>query len=131
MSEVRLSFHAFSISAVAAMLTGCAGQQLTIRPPALLQEGFQSREIVEPRSAMPMYKVSGPLLYAANADLTLTPLAVYNARADNPKPIATIKKDIDNSGGACIDGDGALYVANEPLSGPGWVSEYALGQTKP
>ncbi len=34
-------------------------------------------------------------------------------------------------GGACIDGQGTLYVANEPASGGGWVSEYPLGKTTP
>ena len=35
--------------------------------------------------------------------------------------MARISKDIDNSSGACIDGDGILYVTNE--ASPGWVSE--------
>ncbi len=43
--------------------------------------------------------------------------------------MARISKDIDNSSGACIDGDGILYVTNDASTG--WVSEYALGHTKP
>jgi hypothetical protein len=31
--------------------------------------------------------------------------------------------------GDCTDGDGTLYVGNDPGSGFGWVSEYALGKT--
>ncbi len=93
------------------------------------QASMQSRETYKP-SVRASYKVSGPLLYVASNDLTLTPLAIYDAKARNPEPIATISKDIDNSSGACIDGDGTLYVTNDPGSA-GWVSEYALGRTKP
>ena len=90
---------------------------------------LQSREIVSSPSLMPTYQVPGPLLYVANAGLTLAPLTIYPADSRNPKPIATISKGIDNSRGTCIDSDGTLYVTNF-ASGTGWVSEYALGQTK-
>ena len=113
-----------------ALLAGCGGSQPPIGAPGLLPKSSQSSGIVKPSSLTPTYKVSGSLLYVASNDLTLTPLAIYNANADNPKPVATISKDIDNSSGACIDGDGTLYVTNDP-GFAGWVSEYALGQTKP
>ncbi|MBV8066769.1 MAG: hypothetical protein JO113_02245 [Candidatus Eremiobacteraeota bacterium] len=115
----------------AAIFAGCGGSQQPIGPASFLQESSQSHEIVKPSSVMPTYKVSGPLLYVANVDLTLTPLAVYDAKVNNPPPIATISKGIDNSLGICIDGGGTLYVPNYPNDGTGWVSEYALGRTKP
>jgi sugar lactone lactonase YvrE len=117
------------------MLAACGGSQPPIGPPGAISQtvNSQSHENVKPPSVMPAYKVSGPLLFVANIDFTLTPLGIYNADADNPKPLATISEDIDNSLGACIDGDGTLYVANYPNDGDatGWISEYALGQTRP
>ena len=113
----------------AALFAGCGGSQPPLGAPGAVPRS-QSRETVKSPSLMPTYKVSGPLLYVANAGLTLTPLTIYRADAHNPKPIATISKDIDNSRGTCIDSDGTLYVTNF-ASGTGWVSEYALGQTKP
>jgi sugar lactone lactonase YvrE len=125
------SRSALCASIAAALLAACGGSQSPIGAPgAMPQVNSQSRQIVEPSTVPPTYKVSGPLLYVASNDQTLTPLAIYDANADNPKPIATISEDIDNSSGACIDGDGTLYVTNDPGSA-GWVSEYALGQTKP
>ncbi len=114
----------------AALFAGCEGSQPPIATPTLLQKSTPTREMVRAaESAVPAYDASGPLLYVASFDETLTPVRIYKANAHDPKPIATISKDIDNSGGACIDGDGTLYVTN--AASPGWVSEYALGHTKP
>ncbi len=123
--------YTLSVLAAAAVLGGCGGPQPPIGAPTFWHSGSQNDQIVKPSSVMPTYKVPGPLLYVANYDLNVTPLTIYDAGADNPKPIATISKDIDNSRGTCIDSDGTLYVTNSPNSGTGWVSEYALGQTKP
>jgi hypothetical protein len=123
---------AFGVCVVAAFLAGCGGAQLPIGAPgAMPYASLQNRETMKSSSVAPNYKVSGPLIYVANLGLNVTPLTIYDASLDNPNPTARISKDIDNSLGACIDGDGTLYVANHPGSGPGWVSEYALGQTKP
>jgi hypothetical protein len=119
------------ISAAAAILAGCGALQPPIGAPNVSEGSSPSHEIVQTRALGPSYKVPGPLLYVANLGLNVTPLTIYHANADNPKPIATISKDIDNSSGACIDSDGTLYVANYPNSGTGWVSEYALGKIKP
>src|ERR1700722_8856947 len=113
----------------AALLAGCRGSQPPIGPLDPSQGRSQSREIVKPLSTIPAYKVSGPLLYGTSYDLTSTPLKIFKANADDSKPIATIRNDIDNSSGPCIDDDGNLYVTNPYESG--WVSEYALGHTKP
>jgi serine/threonine protein kinase, bacterial len=128
MMNLGFSRVALSIGA-AALFAGCGGSQLPIATPNLLQKYSPIRELVQTRSLGPAYKASGPLLFVASDDETLTPLRIYKAKASDPKPFATISKDIDSSSGACIDGDGTLYVANE--ASPGWVSEYALGQTKP
>lgn len=121
---------ALSCCVSVALLAGCGASQAPIWPPSFSQKGSQDQEIVKESPVMPTYKVSSPLLYVTSPDLGITPLAIYDANKDDPRPLATISKDIDNSTGACIDGDGTLYVTNEPGSA-GWVSEYALGQTKP
>jgi serine/threonine-protein kinase len=127
----RFELSASGYIFIAALLAGCGGSQPPIGAPNLVPKSSQVSGIVKPPSAMLTYKASGPLIYVANLGLTSAPLTIYDANADNPKPIATISQDIDNSSGACIDGDGTLYVTNYPDSGTGWVSEYALGQTKP
>jgi hypothetical protein len=125
--------YALSGCIAAALLAACGGSQsqLPIGAPNFAQKSSHNREIVPSSAVTSTYKVSGPLLYVANVGLNVTPLTIYKARADNPKPIATISKDIYNSLGACIDSDGTLYVPNYPNYGTGWVSEYAIGQTKP
>ena len=130
----NLEFRGITLSScvAAAMLAGCGGSQPLIGAAgAMPQASSQSREVSKPSVVKPTYKASGPLLYVANLDITLTPLGIYDATAKNSKPIATISKVIDNSSGGCIDGDGTLYVVNYQGSGPGWVSEYAIGHTTP
>jgi hypothetical protein len=73
--------------------------------------------------------VSGPLLYLANSFPAY--VLVFDAAAKGSKPIASITKEVDNAGRPCVDSNGTLYVPNAPPSGSGWISEYALGQTKP
>jgi hypothetical protein len=114
-----------------ALLGGCGGSQPPIGAPgAMMPVTSQSPEVVKPSSVGPAYKASLPLLYVTSNDVTLTPLKIFKASTRDSKPIATISKDLNNSSGACIDGNGTLYVTNQPGSA-GWVSEYALGQTKP
>jgi hypothetical protein len=115
-----------SLSATA-LLTGCGGSQPPIGAPGAIFNDSQDHSTTLKLT----YKAPGPLLYVANADETLTPLGIYRANADDPKPLATISKNINSSLGACMDSEGTLYVTNAPGSGPGWVSEYAFGQTKP
>ena len=129
MKSLDLS-RAFTICTAAALLAGCGGSQPPIGAPGSMQRVKQERKTAQRRWAGHTYKAAGPLLYVANAGLNLAPLTIYKANADNPKPIATISKHINNSRGACIDSAGTLYVTNF-ATGVGWVSEYALGQTKP
>jgi hypothetical protein len=130
MKHVPIECYALSVSLTAALLTACGGSQPPIGMPNLLQKTSQGREIVKPPTVTPSYKVPGPLIYVASYDLGLTPLRVYNASEKDPKPIAAISKDIYNSRGVCIDGNGTLYVTNAGGSNKGYVLEYTLGQTK-
>lgn len=118
------------IVAAAAVFAGCGGPQPPIATrPNFVQNRSQSREIAT-QSLAPAYKTTGPLLYVASYDMGLTPVRIYKPTAKDPKLIAQISKDIASASGACIDGDGTLYVTNQS-SGPGWVSEYALGHRNP
>jgi hypothetical protein len=74
------------------------------------------------------YKVTAPLLYATNVGYE--DVTVYRATAKDPAPLATISDGLEIPTSACIDGQGTLYVTNEPASG-GWVSEYPFGKTTP
>lgn len=59
---------------------------------------------------------------------------VYNARLNNPPPLATITDKVFTPTVACLDSKGVLYVANShaaPFPTHGWISEYLPGQTKP
>jgi hypothetical protein len=120
--------------AVAVMLSGCGGSQPPIRAPgampqtsAIAAQAERGGSRMLPEAAQE-YKVAGPLVYVTNItgpdDVT-----VYPARAKHPAPIAVISNNVSSPAGDCIDSHGTLYVANEPPSGPGWVSEYSLGKT--
>lgn len=117
------------ICAAAVMLSGCGLQPPVGAPGAMPQVKWQSREIAKPSSVAPTYKASGPLLYIVNS--FPASVSVYDATANNPKPIATISRDLNNAQRPCVDRSGVLYVPNDPPSGAGWISEYALGHTKP
>jgi hypothetical protein len=128
--QVRISDfsrYAISICAAAAFLAGCGGSQPPIGAPGALP---QSRAIAT--HASKDYNVTGPLLYVTNFDgPPYDAVTIYDAKQNNPSPIAVINTDVDSSNGDCIDSDGTLYVGNDPGSGLGWVSEYALGKTTP
>jgi len=117
------------ICAAAAMLAGCGGSQPPVGGLGAIPITSQSRAVVKQSFAVPSYKASSPLLYVAGYDAGLTPVYIYKANVNDPKPIAAISKDIDNASGACIDSAGTLYVTNSS-SGGSDVLEYALGQTK-
>jgi sugar lactone lactonase YvrE len=121
--------RALGLCIATALIAGCGGAQPPLVASGLPQGVPQRRAIVQAQGVGQTYKASGPLLYVASADEGITPLAIYKANANDPKPFATISKDISSSGD-CIDGDGTLYVTNYSGS-ESWVSEYALGDTKP
>jgi sugar lactone lactonase YvrE len=78
----------------------------------------------------PSYKMSDSLLYVVNFVTNtdeLGDVAIYHARAKDPKPIAILTDGMDQPTGDCIDASGTLYVTNQS----GYVVEYAPGKTKP
>ena len=124
--------YAFSFS-LAALLAGCGGSQPPIGAPSAMP---QSRAIATHAerggswmlSKKLAYKVTKPLLYVTND--SGNGVTVYHANANDPAPLATISDGLDFPSGGCIDSEGTLYVANQPVSNGGWISEYALGKTR-
>jgi sugar lactone lactonase YvrE len=132
-----LGFGRFALSscAAAAMLAGCGGSQPPIgaqhamlQTSALATHAAPSWSAPKPGARSQGYKATAPLLYATNVGNTN--VTVYRASAKDPGPLATITDSLTNPVGACIDGQGTLYITNEPASA-GWVSVYPLGKTKP
>jgi hypothetical protein len=122
------------------MLAGCGSQPIglpgnsgTSAINRILSEAFATTgfRAAERTAYTPEYKVSDPLLYIANVNVDYSSVTIYDAKVNNPNPIAVITAGLSEPGGDCIDSDGTLYVTNEPGSSLGWVSEYALGKTKP
>lgn len=103
------------------LLVGCSGTQ----PPI---SGARAMPLAGIVGLHGDYDVTRPLLYVTNF-VTWT-VTVYHASARDPAPIATLSRDLNAPAGDCIDSHGTLYVMNEPISGPGWVTEYPLGVTK-
>src|SRR5580692_1955930 len=126
---------ALTCCAPVAMLAGCGGSQPPIGAAGAMPQSSALAAHTTPRwSALKPgapslgYKTTAPLLYATNTgNFNVT---VYWARGKVPTPLATISEGLDAPFGACIDGQGTLYVTNEPPSG-GSVSEYPLGKTTP
>jgi sugar lactone lactonase YvrE len=117
-----------------AMLAGCGGSQ----PPIGASDAPQSRAISadaqrggSPGAQSLGYKVTAPLLYVTDIGANYNDVRIYRAAAKDPAPVATISGGVNIPFGACLGGNGTLYVTNEPASGPGWVSEYPIGKTKP
>jgi hypothetical protein len=126
----RLVFgrYALSSSMAAAMLAGCGGSQPPIGAPGAMT--FQASELGRARESSG-YKVTAPLLYVTNYSAAYNNVTVYSANAKDPAPLATISDSVDTPSGDCIDGQGTLYVTNQPPSSGGWISEYPLGKTAP
>jgi len=128
-----------SFFAAIAIPTGCGGSQPQIGAQGAmpLQAQTPSAPTVAAASALRPahlslgYKVTPPLLYVTNVTVTYNDVRVYRATAKDPAPLATISNGIETPAGDCVDGQGMLYVTNEPASGPGWISEYPLGKTSP
>jgi sugar lactone lactonase YvrE len=124
----------------AAALVGCGGSQppvptqVTAPVQAQMRYGWTASMIPEVKSTTrsPRYKAAAPLLYATNLfnSENWDGVTVYRAAAKDPAPLAMISDGLLNPFGACIDGQGTLYVTNEPASS-GWVSEYPLGKAMP
>ena len=127
--------RALDLCVAAALLAGCGALQAPLvapgsTPPQARMRNSTATAIPELRPALESrgYKATAPLLYATNVGNTN--VTVYRASAKDPGPLATITDGLTNPFGACIDGQGTLYITNEPASS-GWVSEYPLGKTTP
>ncbi len=106
------------------------------RPGTRSLFNYRTRQFVAPAVgahpeliAAPSYKMSDSLLYVVNYVTNtdqLGDVAIYDAKAKDPKPIAIITDGIDEPTGDCIDAAGTLYVPQN-----GSIAEYAAGQTKP
>jgi sugar lactone lactonase YvrE len=131
--------YALSMCFAVVSLAGCGGWQPPIGAPdtmaarAQMRSGSTASAIPGPRPALRHegYKATAPLLFVTNIDASYPNVRVYRAKAKDPTPLATISDGVNIPIGACIDGNGTLYVTNEPASGPGWVSEYPVGKTTP
>lgn len=113
-------------------LSACSGASVPSGGFPDTVEHFSTTERLAPSplsGAVGRYSHSGPLLFVPNVGPDT--VQVYPAKANNPSPIATITDGIDYPEDACIDANGNLYVTNLPVSGSGWISVYAAGQTKP
>lgn len=141
MSSFALGHYAYGVSAACALLAACSGPQQLIATPGARPDGnalaHRTTQFISPTFKLdaerPGYSASGPLLYVTNFDSPpYDGVTIYEAKQkDDPDPIAVIDDDVSDPGGDCIDAGGTLYVMNQPVSGSGWVSEYALGSTKP
>lgn len=130
--------RALGLWAVIAVLPGCgAPPPLAGRDSTMLQKQVRAGSVA---AAIPPlvqalrrtgYKATAPLLFVTNTNRDYPFVSIYRAKAKDPAPLATISDGVNVPSGACIDGNGTLYVTNEPSSGPGWVSEYPLGKTTP
>jgi hypothetical protein len=107
----------------AIVLSSCSASQAPAVPAGRLASSITALR-AQSGAETPHYRVTGPLLFATNFD---GPVTVYDAVANNPRPIVTIHKGINQIAGACVDREGTLYVLSE-FDG---VSEYTLGTTKP
>lgn len=128
------------LSVAAAFLAGCGAPQAPLVAPGAMPDQTRMRSTstataaaqrLQPALQNLGYKVTASLLYVTNYTVTYNNVSVYRARGKDPTPLATISDGIDTPSGACIDGEGTLYVTNQPPSGPGWISEYPLGKTAP
>ncbi|MGA7201590.1 MAG: hypothetical protein WBX26_07160 [Candidatus Cybelea sp.] len=148
MKSLDFGRYALTSCVAAAMLAACGGSQPPIGAPgampqtlAIATHAGHGKSWMQERPALPIasnaasaskskgYKATPPLLYVANSTPTDNDLRIYHLGAKDPAPLATITDGIEGPNGDCIDGAGTLYVTNDPASGPGWVSEYPLGET--
>jgi sugar lactone lactonase YvrE len=120
----RFSFRKYALSAgvAIALLAGCGGSP-PIDAPGTMPQLSTIRIQHKP------YVHSVPLLYVTNSS-SYNDVKVYHANGKDPGPIEVISDDLESPVGDCLDGDGTLYVVNEP-AGPGWVTEFPAGKTKP
>jgi len=129
MKSFGLSRYALCSCVAVAMLAGCGGSQPPIGAPGAPGAVAQSPAIATRADGAASYAHTTALLYVAN--WSPSTVQVYDAKVNNPSPIATITNGVDSPTDACIDAAGTLYIVNEPVTGYGSISEYAPGSAKP
>ena len=97
-----------------ALFAGCGGSQ----PP-----------ISAPEAISPTRPDAGDLSHQRLfvTEYTNSTVLVYDATAKSPSPKRRITIGVDDPTGACVDGNGTLYVVNTA----GWIAEYPAGRTRP
>jgi hypothetical protein len=122
--------YALSGCVAAALIAACGGSQsqVPIGAPGVMPRANAA-------SAQQMsgstYPVKRGLLFVAVTDpeYPYDDVLVFDAKRNNPKPLAVLRDGISEPIAACIDGNKTLYVTND--GGSGSVSEYALGNMSP
>jgi len=138
MKSLGLSRKTLFISIAAAWLTACGASQPLFGAPGAMPQSLvnlRTRLFTLPApgpargvTGLPGYKMSNSLLYVVNSSSSsyeFGDVAVYDAKANDPSPIAIITDGLLTPDSDCIDRGGTLYVADQN----GWVAEYARGQT--
>jgi sugar lactone lactonase YvrE len=139
MKGLGLGRYALRSCVAAVMLASCGGPQPPIGAQGAMPQAFTATAHTyrgtswmlpeaKRETMRATYKVRPPMLYATN--VYNENVTVYRASAKDPAPLVTITDDLDIPYGACVDGQGTLYVADDAVSA-GWVPEYPLGKTKP
>jgi len=125
-----LGRFALCAGATIALLSGCGAPTTTDSGLGSLPE-MRGRAFQRIGSGA-SYKVTKGLLFVALSGMRAPydQVNVYDTRAKNPSPLATITDGVSYPQSACMDSEGTLYVTNQG-SGKGWVSEYPLGKTEP
>ena len=123
--EMRISGfarHALTTCVAVAGLAGCGGSQPPLGAPGAMPQSSAAT------TRDTGYAHSASLLYVGNVS-GYDDVKVYLANGKDPTPMAVISDNLNTMTGDCIDGDGTLYVVNEP-AGTGWVTEFTVGKTK-
>jgi hypothetical protein len=116
--------RALDVFAAAALLAGCSGAQPPLggQDPGTLRAQVRAASVATaiPVLNQPLWppaykaKTNARLLYVTNVGYE--DVTVYDATANNPEPVETISDGLVIPTGACVDGQGTLYVTNEPAS---------------
>jgi DNA-binding beta-propeller fold protein YncE len=139
---MRSHLYAVFGAITAAVLLAACGMGVRAVPTT---SGPTGRFVTSPADERLSHDKSGSLLYVTDWYPTgcnpsgqhckqYGEVYVYDARLNNPPPLATITDRVNTPTVACLDSKGVLYVANshaDPLPKHGWISEYLPGQTKP
>jgi hypothetical protein len=89
MSFLDFGRYALSIFAAPGILAGCGGSQPPIGAPGAMPQSRETMRWID--NSAPAYKTSAPLLFVVNFDSPpYDAVAIYNARVNNPNPIAVI-----------------------------------------